>query len=94
MVSGLVTVAIAAALAADRIVLPAYTLRDFTPLERVLTEGRIVLGYLATLVAPKTRDWSRASAAIQEYIDEQQEKQEHALSLAELVETAKQDVAA
>ncbi len=49
---------------------------------------------LATLVAPRTSDWSNASAAMQEYIDEQHEKQEQALSLAELVETAKNDVAA
>ena len=49
---------------------------------------------LATLFAPKTNDWSKASAAIQEYIDEQHEKHEQALSLAQLVETAKQDVAA
>jgi hypothetical protein len=49
---------------------------------------------LATLVAPRTKDWSKTSAAIQEYIDEQHEKQAQALSLAELVETAKQDVAA
>ena len=49
---------------------------------------------LATLVAPRTRDWSSASAAIQEYVDEQHEKRERALNLAELVETAKQDVAA
>jgi len=49
---------------------------------------------LATLVAPRTSNWSAASAAIQEYIDEQHEKQTEALSLAELVETAKNDVAA
>ncbi len=49
---------------------------------------------LATLVAPRTSNWSAASAAIQEYIDEQQEKQEQALNLADLVETAKNDVAA
>jgi len=49
---------------------------------------------LATLVAPRTSDWSSASAAIEEYIDEQHEKQEQALSLAELVQTAKNDVAA
>jgi len=48
---------------------------------------------LATLFAPRTSDWSRASAAMQEYIDEQHEKQEHALSLAQLVETAKRDAA-
>jgi heterodisulfide reductase subunit C len=49
---------------------------------------------LATFVAPRTRDWSRASNAIQEYIDEQHEKQEEALSLAELVEVAQKDAAA
>jgi len=49
---------------------------------------------LATLVAPRTSNWSAASEAIQEYIDEQHEKQTEALSLAELVETAKNDVAA
>ena len=49
---------------------------------------------LATLIAPRTSDWSKASAALEEYIDEQHEKQAQALSLAELVETAKQDVAA
>ncbi len=48
---------------------------------------------LATLFAPRTSDWSKASAAMQEYIDEQHEKQEHALSLAQLVETAKRDAA-
>ena len=49
---------------------------------------------LATLVAPRTSNWSKASAAIQEYIDETHEKNKQALSLAELVETAKHDVAA
>jgi heterodisulfide reductase subunit C len=49
---------------------------------------------LATIVAPRTRDWSDAAAAMQEYIDEQHEKQEHALSLAQLVETAREDAAA
>ena len=49
---------------------------------------------LATFVAPKTNNWSKASDAIQEYIDEQHEKHTQALSLAELVETAKHDVAA
>ena len=61
---------------------------------RGLPVGMLTRMGLATLVAPKTSDWSRASAAMQEYIDEQQEKQAQALSLAELVETAKQDVAA
>ena len=35
---------------------------------------------LATVVAPRTRDWSAAKAAMQDYIDEQHNKQEQALS--------------
>jgi len=61
---------------------------------RGLPVGLLTRMGLATLVAPRTSDWSKASAAIQEYIDEQNEEHEKALSLAELVETAKQDVAA
>lgn len=49
---------------------------------------------MATLFAPRTSNWSSASAAIQEYIDEQHETQTQALSLDELVETAKNDAAA
>ncbi len=48
---------------------------------------------LATLVAPKTSNWASASAAIQEYIDEQEEKRDRALNLAELVDTARRDAA-
>jgi heterodisulfide reductase subunit C len=59
-----------------------------------LPVGMLTRMGLATLVAPRTSGWSKASAAMQEYIDEQHEKQEQALSLAELVETAKNDVAA
>ena len=62
--------------------------------DKGLPVGMLTRMGLATLVAPKTSDWSKASAAIQEYIDEQEEKHEQALSLAQLVETAKQDVAA
>ena len=61
---------------------------------RGLPIGMLTRMGLATFVAPKTSDWSRASDAMQEYIDEQHEKQAQALTLAELVETAKQDVAA
>ncbi|MDH3751357.1 MAG: heterodisulfide reductase subunit C, partial [Gammaproteobacteria bacterium] len=49
---------------------------------------------LATFIAPRTRDWSRAGSAMQEYIDEQYEKQEQALTLAQLVEVAREDAAA
>ncbi len=59
-----------------------------------LPVGMLTRMGLATLVAPRTSDWSKASTAMQEYIDEQHGKQEQVLSLAELVETAKKDVAA
>ena len=59
-----------------------------------LPVGMLTRMGLATLVAPKTRDWSAAAAAMQEYIDEQHEKQEEALTLAQLVETAREDAAA
>jgi heterodisulfide reductase subunit C len=49
---------------------------------------------LATFVAPRTSDWSRAAGAIQEYIDEQHEIQEQALSLDELIDIAQKDAAA
>jgi len=61
---------------------------------RGLPVGMLSRMGLATFIAPRTSDWSKASAAIQEYIDEEHEKQTQALSLTELVETAKNDVAA
>jgi len=61
---------------------------------RGLPVGMLSRMGIASLIAPRTSNWSSASAAIQEYIDEQHEKQTHALNLTELVETAKNDVAA
>ena len=61
---------------------------------RHLPVGFLTRMGLATFVAPKTSDWSRASAAIQEYIDEQHEKQEEALTLAQMIEVARDDAAA
>jgi heterodisulfide reductase subunit C len=61
---------------------------------RHLPVGLLTRMGIATFVAPRTRDWSRASDAMQEYIDEQHEKQEQALTLAELVEVAREDAAA
>ena len=60
---------------------------------RGLPVGLLTRMGLATLVAPRTSDWSQASAALQEYIDEQHENNKQALSLAQLVETAKRDAA-
>ncbi len=61
---------------------------------RHLPVGLLARMGLATFVAPRTSDWSKASSAIQEYIDEQHDRQEQALSLAELVEVAQKDAAA
>lgn len=38
-----------------RYLLRAYAIRDFTPLERVLTEARVLVGYLAWIVLPSNR---------------------------------------
>jgi len=61
---------------------------------RRLPIGLLTRMGLATFVAPKTRRWSKAADAIQEYIDEQEEKHTEALSLQELVDVAKKDAAA
>lgn len=63
-------------------------------LMRHLPIGLLTRMGLATFVAPKTRGWSKASGAIQEYIDEQEEIHAEALSLKELVEVARKDAAA
>jgi hypothetical protein len=60
---------------------------------RHLPLGLLTRMGLATLVAPRTSDWSRAKKAMQEYIDEQHEKQEEALTLAQLVDVARKDAA-
>jgi heterodisulfide reductase subunit C len=49
---------------------------------------------LATVLAPRARDWSRASTAIQDYIDEQETAQRQALSLDGLIPVTQLDSAA
>jgi len=61
---------------------------------RGLPVGLLTRMGLATLVAPRTSNWSRASQAMQEYIDEQHAKQEEALTLAQTIEVARRDAAA
>ncbi len=61
---------------------------------RGLPIGLLTRMGLATFVAPRTSGWSRASRAMQEYIDEQHAKQEEALTLAQTIEVARQDAAA
>jgi heterodisulfide reductase subunit C len=47
---------------------------------------------LATLVAPKTRGWDGARAAIEEYIEEQEASRRKALGLDELVQAAQREL--
>jgi heterodisulfide reductase subunit C len=47
---------------------------------------------LATLVAPKTRGWGAARAAIEEYVEEQEAAQRKALGLDELVQAAQREL--
>jgi heterodisulfide reductase subunit C2 len=60
---------------------------------RHLPVGLLTRMGLATLLAPRTSGWSRASDAMREYIDEQHEKQEKALTLGEMIEVARKDAA-
>jgi heterodisulfide reductase subunit C len=48
---------------------------------------------LAFLFRPRTRSWDGARAAIEEYVDEQHAKQRQALSLDELIEAARGELA-
>ena len=47
---------------------------------------------LATLVAPKTRDWGAARAAIEEYVEEQEAVRRKALGLDDLVQAAQREI--
>jgi heterodisulfide reductase subunit C len=61
---------------------------------RKLPVGMLTRMGLATFVAPRTGNWSQASAAIREYIEEQEEKQAQALNLAAMAKRPQQDIAA
>lgn len=50
---------------------------------RHLPIGLLTRMGLATFVAPRTHDWSRAASAMREYIDDQHRKQRQALHLGE-----------
>jgi heterodisulfide reductase subunit C len=58
---------------------------------RHLPVGFVTRMGLATLVAPRTRGWAAAGAAIQEYADEQHARHRRALGLSELIEIARRD---
>jgi heterodisulfide reductase subunit C len=58
---------------------------------RNLPVGMLAKMGLATLVAPGTRDWSRARAAMDEYLHEQEQERRRVLKLDDLIEGAKHD---
>ena len=53
----------------------------------------MMMGFSA-LIRPRTRGWSKARDAIEDYVGEQQSKQRKALGLSELVELAKSEASA
>jgi heterodisulfide reductase subunit C len=59
---------------------------------RNLPIGLLTRMGLATLVAPKTRNWDDARAAIREYVEEREEKNRKALGLDELVQAARNEI--
>lgn len=60
---------------------------------RHLPVGLLMRLGLATLLVPRTRGWSGAREAIEDYVDEQRAEQRRALGLGELIETARRDAA-
>ena len=59
---------------------------------RHLPLGLLTRMGLATLIAPRTRGWDSARAAINEYVEEQQAAQRQALGLDDLVQAARNEI--
>src|SRR5210317_1123729 len=59
---------------------------------RHLPLGLLTRMGLATLVAPRTKDWGAARAAIEEYVNEREEHNRKALGLDELVRSARNEI--
>jgi heterodisulfide reductase subunit C len=59
---------------------------------RNLPLGLLTRMGLATLVAPKTRGWGDARAAIEEYVEEQEAYRRKALGLDDLVQAAQREI--
>jgi uncharacterized protein YukE len=47
---------------------------------------------IASVIAPRTKGWAKAGAAIQEYQDEQQAQHRKALKLDDLIAMAEQEL--
>ena len=59
---------------------------------RHLPVGLLTRMGIATLVAPRTRNWDGAREAIREYVDEQETRQRKALGLDDLVRAAQREI--
>jgi hypothetical protein len=59
---------------------------------RHLPLGLLTRMGLATLVAPRTKDWGPARAAIEEYVAEREEHNRKALGLDELIQSARTEI--
>jgi heterodisulfide reductase subunit C2 len=59
---------------------------------RHLPLGLLTRMGLATLIAPRTKDWGDARAAIREYVEEREEHNRKALGLDELVQSARNEI--
>jgi heterodisulfide reductase subunit C2 len=59
---------------------------------RHLPLGLLTRMGLAALVAPRTKDWGDARAAIREYVEEREEHNRKALGLDELVQSARNEI--
>ena len=59
---------------------------------RNLPVGLLTRMGLATLIAPRTRNWGSARAAIQDYVAEREEHNRRALGLDELVQAARKEI--
>ncbi len=62
-------------------------------LMRHLPVGLLTRMGMSRLIAPRTRNWGAARAAIEEYVAEQRAEQHRALGLPELVEAARREAA-
>jgi len=59
---------------------------------RNLPLGMLTRMGLATLVAPKTKNWGSARAAIREYVEEREEHNRKALGLDEVIQAARNEI--
>jgi heterodisulfide reductase subunit C len=71
---------------------PGWMVDMVRSLLRNLPIGLLTRMGLATLVAPKTSDWSKSREAIMEYVEEREAKNRRALKLDDLVKAAENEI--